>query len=77
MSKCRDKCSCSSGDVDHSRRGLLKGIAAAGVGAVGMANPAVGLPAWGGKSFQDAWADFFQKHYQRKHGVHAYYGQKE
>ena len=65
MSKCNDKCKCSSSEVDHSRRGLLKGIAAAGVGAASMANPAVGLPAWGGKSFQDAWQDFFQQHYQR------------
>ena len=65
MSKCRDKCQCQSEQVDHSRRDVLKGIAAAGVGVAGMANPAVGMPAWGGKSFQDAWEDFFQKHYQR------------
>jgi molybdopterin-containing oxidoreductase family iron-sulfur binding subunit len=54
-----------SDDVNQSRRGLLKGITAAGAGAAAVANPAVGMPAWGGQSFNDAWSDFFQSHYQR------------
>ena len=51
--------------VNRSRRNLLKGIATASAGAAAATMPAVGMPAWGGKSFSDAWADFFQKHYQR------------
>jgi molybdopterin-containing oxidoreductase family iron-sulfur binding subunit len=51
--------------VSQSRRSLLKGLATAGAGAAAATMPAVGMPAWGGKSFMDAWEDFFQQHYQR------------
>lgn len=43
---------------DQARRNFLRGV---GVGAVAT----VAKPAWGGQTFSDAFADFFQKHYQR------------
>ncbi len=43
---------------DKARRNFLRGL------GVGTAVAAV-QPAWGGQTFGDAFADFFQKHYQR------------
>jgi len=43
--------------VDKARRGFLKGL--------GLGGAAAASPAWGGQTFGDAWADFFQKHYQQ------------
>jgi len=40
-----------------SRRGFLSGV-------MGLAAAATGTPAWGGKSFKEAWNGFFQKHYK-------------
>ena len=47
-----------SGNFDKARRRFLQGV---GMGAA----TAVAQPAWGGQSFQDAFADFFQKDYRR------------
>lgn len=47
----RDNC-------DKVRRNFLRGL---GVGAAA----AVAQPAWGGRTFEDAFAGFFQKHYQQ------------
>lgn len=44
--------------IDAARRRFLRGI---GVGAAAS----LAQPAWGGQTFGDAFADFFQKHYQR------------
>jgi len=46
------------GKFDQARRSFLRGL---GLGSVAAA----AKPAWGGESFGDALADFFQKHYQR------------
>ncbi len=43
---------------DEARRNFLRGL---GLGTAA----AVAQPAWGGQTFSDAFADFFQKHYQR------------
>ncbi|MDH5345953.1 MAG: 4Fe-4S dicluster domain-containing protein [Gammaproteobacteria bacterium] len=53
MSRTPDK-----GKFDQARRSFLRGL---GLGSVAAA----AKPAWGGESFGDALADFFQKHYQR------------
>ena len=45
--------------MDHGRRNFVKGLASVGTAA------AAATPAWGGRTFQDAWQDFFQDHYQR------------
>jgi len=45
----------------QARRRFLKGLALAG--GAGAAHAALG--AWGGKTLSDAFADFFQEHYQR------------
>jgi Fe-S-cluster-containing dehydrogenase component len=48
-----------SGDkFDKARRNFLRGIGLGGAAALAK-------PAWGGQSFGEAWADFFQKHYQK------------
>ncbi len=44
-------------NVDKARRNFLKGL--------GLGGAAAASPAWGGQTFGDAWADFFQKHYQQ------------
>ena len=46
------------GNVDKLRRSFLKGI---GISAAAT----VAQPAWGGQTFGDAFAGFFQKHYQK------------
>lgn len=46
------------GNFDKARRNFLRGI---GIGTAA----AVAQPAWGGQTFQDAWADFFQTDYRR------------
>ncbi len=50
-----------SGNGDNrfseARRRFLRGL--------GMSAAAVAQPAWGGKTFGDAFADFFQQHYKR------------
>ncbi len=53
--------------VDHSRRKFMRGLgsvtaATAGAAATGTA---MGTPAWGGSTLQDALGDFFQNHYKR------------
>ena len=52
----------SSGDdgrnFDKARRNFLRGV---GMGAAATA----AQPAWGGETFQDAFAQFFQKDYRR------------
>jgi len=51
----------SSGDGGHfdkARRNFLRGL---GIGTAA----AVAQPAWGGQTFQDTFADFFQKDYRR------------
>lgn len=50
--------------VDHARRKFVKGMASVGA-TVAAATPSPATPAWGGRTFQDAWQDFFQEHYQR------------
>jgi molybdopterin-containing oxidoreductase family iron-sulfur binding subunit len=53
------------GGCDAARRTFLKKLGAAGATtAAALATPAA-KPAWGGRSFEDAWNDFFQTHYQR------------
>ena len=52
----------ANGGVDHYRRRFLKGLGAAATAAAGAGKVRM---AWGGKSLEDALADFFQKHYQR------------
>lgn len=47
---------------DHARRRFLKRLAA-GTGAAGAVAASGG--AWGGNTLSDAFADFFQQHYQR------------
>ncbi len=47
---------------NKSRRKFLKELGAVGVAAVGSI--AAG-PAWGGATFQDAFGEFFQQHYQK------------
>ncbi len=46
---------------NQSRRKFLKNMGAVGVAATGSI---VGGPAWGGATFQDAFGEFFQEHYQ-------------
>jgi len=46
------------GSFDKARRNFLRGL---GIGTVA----AVAQPAWGGQTFQDVFADFFQKDYRR------------
>jgi len=46
------------GKFDSARRNFLKGIGAGSAATLAQ-------PAWGGETFSDAWADFFQKDYQR------------
>ena len=46
------------GNFDKARRNFLRGV---GMGTAA----AVAQPAWGGQTFQDAFADFFQKDYRR------------
>ena len=43
---------------NEARRNFLRGLGAGTAAAVAQ-------PAWGGQTFSDAFADFFQKHYQR------------
>ncbi len=47
-----------SGNFDKARRKFLRGL---GMGTAA----AVAQPAWGGQTFQDTFADFFQKDYRR------------
>jgi len=53
---------CGSSDggekFDKARRNFLRGLGLGGAAAAAT-------PAWGGETFSDAFADFFQKHYQR------------
>jgi molybdopterin-containing oxidoreductase family iron-sulfur binding subunit len=49
-----------SDKADLARRRFLKGLA----GVAGAGAAAAGSPAWGGSTFADAFADFFQGHYQ-------------
>ncbi len=50
----------------HSRRGFLKRVGVVGgVAATAGSVPAIGQAAWGGHTLSDAFADFFQRHYQR------------
>ena len=46
------------GNFDKARRNFLRGV---GMGAAVTA----AQPAWGGETFQDAFAQFFQKDYRR------------
>ena len=64
MANDRDKRPQSS-TVDHSRRKFVKGLGTVGVAAAATAVAPAARPAWGGKSFLDAWGGFFQNHYQR------------
>jgi len=50
--------------IDHYRRGFLRRVGAISAGA---AAAATGLPqpAWGGRTLEDAFAAFFQKHYRK------------
>jgi len=48
--------------ADLARRRFLKGVGAVAVAAGG---PTAAKAAWGGKTLGDAFADFFQDHYQR------------
>jgi molybdopterin-containing oxidoreductase family iron-sulfur binding subunit len=54
--------------ADLARRGFLKKLGLLGatgaVAAIG-ANKVLGVPAWGGEAFIDAWAGLFQDHYVR------------
>ena len=53
-----DNSSGDGGNFDKARRNFLRNV---GVGAAA----AVAQPAWGGQTFQDAFAGFFQKDYRR------------
>lgn len=46
----------------NNRRQFLQQFA---VGTVASTLPAISQPAWGGRTLSDAFADFFQKHYQQ------------
>jgi len=48
----------SGNQFDRARRNFLRGLGLGGAAALAK-------PAWGGQTFGDAWAGFFQKHYQR------------
>jgi len=48
----------NGGNFDKARRNFLRGL---GIGTA----VAVAQPAWGGQTFQDAFASFFQKDYRR------------
>ena len=51
----------SSDKTDLARRKFLKGIAS----VAAASGAAVSVPAWGGNTLSDTFADFFQAHYQR------------
>jgi molybdopterin-containing oxidoreductase family iron-sulfur binding subunit len=54
-------------NTDIARRSFLKKLGmlgASGAAAIG-ADKLLGMPAWGGESFVDAWGDLFQDHYVR------------
>jgi molybdopterin-containing oxidoreductase family iron-sulfur binding subunit len=51
----------SSDKTDLARRKFLKGIAS----VAAASGAAASLPAWGGNTLSDTFADFFQAHYQR------------
>ena len=58
----------TAGDqADMARRHFLGrlGMVGAAAGAAALGGKAIGAPAWGGATFSDAFADFFQNHYQR------------
>ncbi len=48
--------------ADHARRKLLKGL---GTVALAAGGAGTARAAWGGSTLADAFADFFQQHYQR------------
>ena len=55
-------------NTDLARRSFLKKlgmVGAAGAAASIGVDRALGIPAWGGESFIDAWGDLFQDHYVR------------
>jgi molybdopterin-containing oxidoreductase family iron-sulfur binding subunit len=52
-------------DHDAGRRHFFKKLGAAGAATAAVATAGVAKPAWGGQTFEDAWNDFFQTHYQR------------
>jgi Fe-S-cluster-containing dehydrogenase component len=54
----KDNGSGDGGNFDKARRNFLRGL---GIGTA----VAVAQPAWGGQTFQDTFADFFQKDYRR------------
>jgi Fe-S-cluster-containing dehydrogenase component len=58
----RRKDEATTGQTDHARRKFLKGI---GTVAVAAGTARVARAAWDGETLGDAFADFFQKHYQR------------
>jgi len=58
----RDKSAMDGNPGQLARRRFLKGLAVA-TGAAGTASVSYG--AWGGSTLSDAFADFFQQHYQR------------
>ena len=51
----------SSDKTDLARRKFLKGIAS----VTAASGAAASMPAWGGNTLSDTFADFFQAHYQR------------
>ncbi len=49
----------------HSRRKFLNGLSQLAAAAAAAVGPATGRAAWGGSTLGDAFAGFFQDHYQR------------